>query len=96
MNDAIVVTKGERVNIVGSEIFIAVHCQECGERIIDPDLANVAFSRGEQPEDKLSFKVVCLECDRHRHMLSTTSWQKLHEFSEVLADSAGMKAQRKA
>jgi hypothetical protein len=43
MNDAIVVTKGERVNIVESQIWISIHCQECGERILDPEAANVVF-----------------------------------------------------
>lgn len=94
-SDAIVVTKGERGNILGSEIFITVHCQECGERIIDSEAANVTFSRDAQPGERRPFKVVCLDCE-HRDRKSPTLWIKLHEFIETLADSVGMKAQNQS
>lgn len=93
--EAIVITKGQRANIIGSEIFVAVHCQECGERVTDSGLANVIFPRDVQPGEKQSFKVVCLDCDRLRNKGNSTSWIKLYEFIETLADSIGMTAKRK-
>lgn len=94
MHDAIVVTKGERADITGSESFIAIHCQECGKRITDAGAANVALSRDTQPGERQSFKIVCLGCDRKRDKAAPTSWIKLSEFIEILADSVGMKAER--
>ena len=94
MNEAIVVTQGERADITGSEILIAIHCQECGERITDAELANVTFPRSVEPGDNQSFRIVCLDCDRLRDKTTPTSWIKLHEFIETLADSVRMKAQR--
>jgi hypothetical protein len=96
MSDAIVVTQGERANIVGSEIFFAIHCQECGKRITDSDMANVTFPRDVQPGEKQSFQIVCLDCDTRRDKKAPTSWIKLHEFIETLADSVGMKAEKKS
>jgi hypothetical protein len=96
MNEAIVVTNGERAKIVGSEIIIAVHCQECGEKITDSEAANVAFPRDVQSGEKQSYKIVCLNCDRHRDKKTPTLWIKLHEFIETLADSVGMKAEKKS
>jgi len=96
MSEAIVVTQGERADLTGSEVFIAIHCQECGERITDAGLANATFPRGVQPGDKQSFKIVCLNCDRVRDEKTPTAWIKLHEFIEALADSVGMKAERKS
>lgn len=94
MQDAVVVTKGERADSTGSENFIAIHCQECGKRITDAREANVALSRDTEPGKGQSFKIVCLECDRMRDETAPTSWMKLHEFLEALADSVGMKAER--
>jgi hypothetical protein len=95
MNDAIVVIQGEKASLLGRESFVTIHCQECGKRITDSEAANVAFPRDVQPGDKQSFKIVCLDCDRHRDKKTSTSWMKLHEFIETLADSVGMKAERK-
>ena len=94
MSEAIVVTQGERADMTGSEVFIAIHCRECGERITDAELADAAFPRGVQPEGKQSFKIVCLDCDCVRDEKTPTTWIKLHEFIKALADSVGMKAER--
>ena len=77
--------------MTGSEVFIAIHCRECGERITDAELADATFPRGVQPEGKQSFKIVCLDCDCVRY----EKWIKLHEFIEALAEIVGMKAERK-
>jgi hypothetical protein len=96
MSDAIVVTRGERANVVGSEINIAFHCQECGEQITDSEMANVAVPRDARLGETQAFKVVCLGCDRHRDKNLPTLWIKLDEFIEALADSVGMKAQKRS
>jgi hypothetical protein len=96
MSDAIVVTKGERTNLFGSEIFVAIHCQECGQRITEAESANVTVSRDTQPGERQSFRIVCLDCDRHRDAKNPASWTKLYEFIETLADSVEMKAERKS
>jgi hypothetical protein len=52
MNDAIVVIQGERASLLGRESFVTIHCQECGKRIADSDMANVIIPRGVQPGEK--------------------------------------------
>jgi hypothetical protein len=96
MSDAIVVTKSGRADITGSEGLVTIHCQECGEQITDAETANVIFPRTAEAADTQPFKIVCLDCDRHRDMKAPTSWMKLHEFIEALAASVEMKAKRKS
>jgi len=47
-------------------------------------------------ERKQPFQILCLGCDLHRDKKTPTSWIKLHEFIETLADSVGMNAEKKS
>ena len=93
--DPIVAVKGDCSDLMGSEIFISVHCQHCGERITDASKANVIFPRRTASGEQLSFQIVCPDCDLpHMPHRRITNWMRLYEFIETVARSVGMKAER--
>ena len=97
MSDAfVVVMQGEKPIFLGRENLVTIHCQECGQRIIESEGANVMFTRDARTGDRQSFKILCQGCASHHDKTPPTSWIKLHEFVEALADSVGMKAERKS
>jgi DNA-directed RNA polymerase subunit RPC12/RpoP len=97
MSDAfVVVMQGDKPTFLGRENLVTIHCQECGQRITESEGAKVTFTRDAQTGDRQSFEILCPACASRRDKETPTSWVKLHEFVEALAESVGMKAERKA
>jgi hypothetical protein len=96
VSEAIVVTQGERADMSGSEVFIAIHCQECGERITDAGWRmppfHVVCNQETSNRSRSSALIVMVFATKK----TLTAWIKLHEFIEALADSVGMKTERKS
>jgi DNA-directed RNA polymerase subunit RPC12/RpoP len=97
MSDAFVVAmQGDKPIFLGRENFVTIHCQGCGQRIAESEGAKVKFTGDAQKGDRHSFEILCPACASRRDKERPTQWIKLQEFIEALADSVGMKAERKA